>query len=161
VLRIGLVSARDTSEESFSRPTSKGRDRRGAVAQQDRAIVARDPRERAIGGVVGCHLGTIVCRAALRQSADEAQWRLAVVVARYVYLALAWAFVAGVIVQVFFIGLGLFADPGAVRLHVDFGYILHLFPLLIVLAAAVARAGQDRLRPRTAAAGTGHVASAA
>ena len=30
-------------------------------------------------------------------------------VARYAYLVAAWAFLAGVVVQVFFIGLGLFA----------------------------------------------------
>ncbi len=67
------------------------------------------------------------------------------VAARYAYLVLAWAFVVGVIVQVFLIGLGLFGEPGAVKLHVEFGYILHLFPLLIVIAAAVARAGRRRI----------------
>ena len=67
------------------------------------------------------------------------------VAARYAYLLLAWAFVVGVIIQVFLIGLGLFADSGAVKLHIDFGYILHLFPLLIVTAAAVARAGRRRI----------------
>ena len=67
------------------------------------------------------------------------------VAARYAYLVLAWAFLVGLVVQVFLIGLGLFADSGAVKLHVDFGYILHLFPLLIVIAAAVARAGRRRI----------------
>jgi Family of unknown function (DUF6220) len=63
----------------------------------------------------------------------------------YAYPALAWAFVAGVIVQVFLIGLGLFADPDAVELHVGFGWIVHLFPILIVVAAAIARAGRRRI----------------
>ncbi len=67
------------------------------------------------------------------------------VAARYAYMVLAWAFVVGVIVQVFFIGLGLFDDPAATRLHVEFGYILHLAPILIVIAAAVARAGRRRI----------------
>jgi uncharacterized protein DUF6220 len=67
------------------------------------------------------------------------------VAARYAYMVLAWGFVVGVLVQVFFIGLGLFADPGAVKLHVDFGWILHLAPILIVIAAAVARAGRRRI----------------
>ena len=67
------------------------------------------------------------------------------VAARYAYVVLAWAFLVGLVVQVFLIGLGLFADSGAVKLHVDFGYILHLFPLLIVIAAAVARAGRRRI----------------
>ena len=38
--------------------------------------------------------------------------------ARYAFVVLAWAFVAGVVLQVFFIGLGLFAgsrEPGAPR----------------------------------------------
>lgn len=67
------------------------------------------------------------------------------VAARYAYLILAWAFVAGVLVQVFLAGLGLFDDPGSLQLHVDFGWILHLFPILIVIAAAVARAGGRRI----------------
>ncbi|MEP7081664.1 MAG: DUF6220 domain-containing protein [Chloroflexota bacterium] len=67
------------------------------------------------------------------------------VAARYAYLVLAWAFVVGVVVQVFLIGLALFADPDSTQLHVDFGWILHLFPVLIVIAAAVARAGRRRI----------------
>ena len=65
--------------------------------------------------------------------------------ARYVYLVLAWAFVVGVVVQVFFIGLGLFAGSENVELHVTLGWILHLVPLLIVAAAALARAGRRRI----------------
>lgn len=65
--------------------------------------------------------------------------------ARYTYMILAWAFVVGVLVQVFFIGLGPFDDPGSMQLHVDFGWILHLAPILIVIAAAVARAGRRRI----------------
>lgn len=67
------------------------------------------------------------------------------VAARYAYMVLAWAFVVGVVVQVFLIGLGLFADPDSVKLHIEFGWILHLFPVLIVIAAAVARAGRRRI----------------
>lgn len=67
------------------------------------------------------------------------------VAARYAYLVLAWAFVVGVLVQVFFVGLGLFDDPASLQLHVDFGWILHLAPILIVIAAAVARAGRRRI----------------
>ena len=65
--------------------------------------------------------------------------------ARYVYLVLAWAFVVGVVVQVFFIGLGLFAGSENVELHVTLGWILHLVPLLILAAAALARAGRRRI----------------
>lgn len=65
--------------------------------------------------------------------------------ARYVYLVLAWAFLVGVVVQVFFIGLGLFAGPENLALHVNVGWILHLAPILILLAAALARAGRRRV----------------
>jgi hypothetical protein len=41
--------------------------------------------------------------------------------ARYAYFALAWAFVVGVVLQVFFIGLGLFAEPEYRDTHAWFG----------------------------------------
>jgi hypothetical protein len=64
---------------------------------------------------------------------------------RYAYAALAWAFVAGILVQVFFIGLGLFVKPQNFDLHVNFGWLLHLGPLPILVAAALARAGRTRI----------------
>jgi hypothetical protein len=67
-------------------------------------------------------------------------------VARFVYPILAWAFVAGVVLQVFFIGLGLFDGSEYRQLHADFGWtILHLAPLAILVAAPVARAGRTRI----------------
>ena len=65
--------------------------------------------------------------------------------ARYAYLVLAWAFAVGVVVQVFFIGLGLFAGSSNIELHVTLGWIVHLAPLLILAAAALARAGRRRI----------------
>jgi hypothetical protein len=65
--------------------------------------------------------------------------------ARYVYAGLAWAFVAGLVVQVFFIGLGLFAGSEGVELHVALGWILHLAPILILAVAALARAGRRQI----------------
>ena len=65
--------------------------------------------------------------------------------ARYAYVALAWAFVAGVIVQVFFIGLGLFVGRENLALHVNFGWLLHLGPLPVLVAAAFARAGRTQI----------------
>lgn len=73
---------------------------------------------------------------------------------RYAYAALAWAFVAGVILQVFFIGLGLFAGPENLELHATFGWLLHLGPLPILVAAALARAGRTRILQTTALAVT-------
>lgn len=65
--------------------------------------------------------------------------------ARYVYAALAWAFVAGIVVQVYLIGLGLFASSDYRELHDNFGWILHLVPPFILIATAVARAGRIRI----------------
>lgn len=64
---------------------------------------------------------------------------------RIAYAALAWAFVAAIVLQVFFIGLGLFVGPENLELHRNFGWILHLAPLTILAAAALARAGRTRI----------------
>jgi hypothetical protein len=69
--------------------------------------------------------------------------------ARYAFAALAWAFVAGILVQVFFIGMGLFVKPQNFDLHVNFGWLLHLGPLPILVAAALARAGRTRILQAT------------
>jgi uncharacterized protein DUF6220 len=71
-------------------------------------------------------------------------------VARYGYAGLAWAFVAGLVVQVYLIGLGLFASPDYTELHTNFGWILHLAPPFILVAAAIARAGRTRILQTTA-----------
>jgi len=65
--------------------------------------------------------------------------------ARYAYIVLAWAFLAGLVVQVFLIGLALFAEPRNIDLHVTLGWILHLVPILMLGVAALARAGRQRI----------------
>lgn len=65
--------------------------------------------------------------------------------ARYAYLVLAWAFMAGVVVQVFLIGLALFVGSESFATHRDVGYIVQLVPLLVLVAAGVARAGRTRI----------------
>ena len=65
--------------------------------------------------------------------------------ARLAFVALAFAFAAGIVLQVFFIGLGLFVGPENLELHRNFGWILHLAPLLILVAAAAAGAGRTRI----------------
>ena len=70
--------------------------------------------------------------------------------ARYAYVALAWAFLAGLVVQVFFIGLALFVGSNNLALHVNLGWILHLVPILILVAAALARAGRQQILLATA-----------
>jgi hypothetical protein len=63
--------------------------------------------------------------------------------ARYVYAALASAFVVGILVQVYFIGLALFVSSGYREVHATFGWLLHLAPPFILLAAAFARGGRN------------------
>jgi hypothetical protein len=50
-------------------------------------------------------------------------------------------FLAGLVVQVFFIGLGLFGDPAFRATHAAFGWILHLSPIFVLLFAVLSRAG--------------------
>jgi hypothetical protein len=68
-----------------------------------------------------------------------------VVVARYAFAVLAWAVVAAIVVQVFLIGLGLFADSSSIGTHENVGWIVHLMPILVVVAALLARAGRRRV----------------
>ena len=63
--------------------------------------------------------------------------------ARLVYAALAWAFVVAILVQVYLIGLALFGSPSYREVHVTFGWLLHLAPPFILLAAAFARGGRN------------------
>jgi hypothetical protein len=68
-----------------------------------------------------------------------------VLAARYAFVVLALAFAAGIVLQVFFIGLGLFAGSENLVLHTTFGWILHLAPLLVLIGAALAGAGRTRI----------------
>jgi hypothetical protein len=65
--------------------------------------------------------------------------------ARYFYAAMALAFVVALLLQVYFIGLGLFASSAYKDLHAQFGWILHEVPPFLLLAAALAQAGRTRL----------------
>lgn len=73
-------------------------------------------------------------------------------VMRYSYAVLAWAFVSAIVLQVFFIGLGLFANSEFRMLHVNVGWILHLVPLVVLVAAAAAGAGRRGILLATAVA---------
>lgn len=54
---------------------------------------------------------------------------------------LAWGFLGLLAIQVFLAGVGLFG-AGTMAGHRDFGYLLSLLPLFLLIAAAVARAGR-------------------
>jgi len=62
-------------------------------------------------------------------------------IARAALPILAWAFLGLLAIQVFLAGVGLFG-AGTMAGHRDFGYLLSLLPLFLVIAAAVARAGR-------------------
>jgi hypothetical protein len=60
---------------------------------------------------------------------------------RYVFAASAVLFVAGVVFQVFLAGMFLFAG-GERATHIDFGYLLELGPLVVLVLAFAARSGR-------------------
>lgn len=64
---------------------------------------------------------------------------------RRAHLVVAWAFVAGVVLQVFLAGLGVFDDPATFSVHASWGYMLEILPLLLLALAAVGRLGRRQL----------------
>jgi Family of unknown function (DUF6220) len=71
--------------------------------------------------------------------------------ARYLHIAfaaVAWVFVALVVIQVFLIGLGLFDDPAFRETHREFGYTwIGLGALVLLIVAIAARPGRRLLGP--------------
>jgi hypothetical protein len=63
-------------------------------------------------------------------------------IGRTVHLALACLLVAGLIVQVFLAGLGVFKGPASFATHRDWGYLLELLPFLLLIVGLVARLGR-------------------
>ncbi len=62
---------------------------------------------------------------------------------RVLYIVSAWLFLFGLLYQVFLIGLDVVShQAGALDAHMSLGWILHLSPLLVLLFAALARAGR-------------------
>ena len=59
---------------------------------------------------------------------------------RWVHAAVAWLFLASLVVQVFLAGLGIFGDPATLATHREFGYtVVGLAVLALVIVTAVAR----------------------
>lgn len=52
---------------------------------------------------------------------------------------------AGIVAQVYLAGLGLFAGSEHFELHRTFGWMLHLGPILVLIAAPFARAGRAQI----------------
>ncbi|MDQ4034709.1 MAG: DUF6220 domain-containing protein [Chloroflexota bacterium] len=65
--------------------------------------------------------------------------------ARVLHHVFAWALVVGVGVQIFLAGLGVFAGASNFATHRDFGYLLELLPILLLVAAAVGRLGRRQI----------------
>lgn len=70
--------------------------------------------------------------------------------ARYVYLGMVWAYVIGILVQVFLIGIALFGAAHDFEPHIGLGWLLHLVPVLLLIVAAIARVGSRLLWWNTA-----------
>jgi hypothetical protein len=69
-------------------------------------------------------------------------------IAPAIHLGAAWLLVAGLLVQVFLAGLGVFADESSFSTHRDFGHLLEVFPVVLLVTAFVAGYGR---RPALAA----------
>lgn len=65
--------------------------------------------------------------------------------ARLAFAGLAWLFVVAIVIQVFLIGLGLFGDAAYRKTHIEFGYLIGLFALVLLISAVVARPGRRQI----------------
>src|SRR5438093_2807678 len=66
-------------------------------------------------------------------------------VARFAYVAVIWVFLAFLVAQIFFAGLGLFGIPPDMRLHASFGWFVHILDLLLIAVALLARVGRPTI----------------
>lgn len=64
---------------------------------------------------------------------------------RRAHLVVSWAFVGGVVVQVFLAGLGVFDDPANFRIHASWGFTLEILPLLLLGLSAAGRLGRRQV----------------
>jgi len=62
--------------------------------------------------------------------------------ARSVHLAAACLLVAGLVIQIFLAGLGVFRGPESFETHRDFGYTLELLPIILLVAGLLGRMGR-------------------
>ena len=64
---------------------------------------------------------------------------------RRAHLIVAILFVAGVVVQVFLAGLGVFDDPASFATHRDWGYTLEILPIVMLVLALAGRLGRRQI----------------
>ena len=62
--------------------------------------------------------------------------------ARTIHLVLAWLLVAGLVVQIFLAGLGVFAGASSFALHRNWGYVLEGLPFFMAITASLGRLGR-------------------
>jgi hypothetical protein len=65
-----------------------------------------------------------------------------VILARRLHLIVAVLFVAGVVVQVFLAGMGVFDSPADFDTHRNWGYMLEILPILMLVLSAIGRLGR-------------------
>jgi hypothetical protein len=75
----------------------------------------------------------------LSPSGRRPGWRTA---ARIVFVASSWLLVAGLVLQVFLAGLGVFDSPERFELHGSFGFALMALPLIMLLSGLAGAVGR-------------------
>lgn len=60
-----------------------------------------------------------------------------------IYLALVWLYLGAIVVQVFLAGTALFYPARDFELHRGLGWLLHLAPVLLLIAALAGRVGRE------------------
>lgn len=66
-------------------------------------------------------------------------------VIRRAHLVVAWAFVAGLVIQVFLAGRGVFESAERFKDHAGWGYTIGLLPLILLVLAAIGRLGRRQV----------------
>ena len=66
-------------------------------------------------------------------------------VIRRAHLVVAWAFVAGLVFQVFLAGRGVFEGAERFNDHVGWGYTIGLLPIVLLILAAAGRLGRRQV----------------
>jgi hypothetical protein len=63
-------------------------------------------------------------------------------IARPIHVIVAWFLVAGLLVQVFLAGMGVFSSATEFETHRQFGYLLTLLPVVLIVTALLGRFGR-------------------